>query len=203
MKSLLRLFFLTGALPAILWANDEPMSAPDAPTMDTVQEREMPMAKIREEFKPFLSTGGPSFYSFVSMYSTRDRRTSLETNKKSPVRFNIRHDFPRDAPEIVCIIADGGSGRYLERIVFLQRQKKYPGEWRKIAHFDIADSMMPWPSGYANVHTVTLTPDSILISVGILGKRGQTCGSILCRFRLKDGIYRTRDILISEVLPEK
>ena len=97
--------------------------------------------KLANKFRPDLMS--PVFL----VYRTGSRRENSERQWQSSfyyvVSVNIAKDFPKDAPEIACIIHRYGDSLYHEEIFFFQRMVKNPDSWRKIFHVDLNDSFMP------------------------------------------------------------
>ncbi|WP_418170372.1 hypothetical protein [Akkermansia sp.] len=97
--------------------------------------------KLANKFRPDLMS--PVFL----VYRTGSRRENSERQWQSSfyygVSFNIAKDFPKDAPEIACIIHRYGDSLYHEEIFFFQRMVKNPDSRRKIFHVDLNDSFMP------------------------------------------------------------
>lgn len=141
-------------------------------------------------------------FNRYSLYSSGDVRQNGHPPKSGI--FFIQDDFPEHAPEIACIIHRYGDGCYKEEIFFFQRTEKNPEKWREIFHVDLNESIMPWgdPFGGVRARLVALTPESVTIPVESV-KDGRHCGNIIFRFGLKDGIYRTKSLLISEAAPIK
>lgn len=141
-----------------------------------------------------------SAFNSYSLYSTRNGKK--DNGPSNSGIFFIQDDFPKQAPEIACIIHRYGDGFYKEEIFFFQRIEEHPERWRKIIHFNLGDSNMPWggPAGGVRVRMIALTPDSIAIPVESV-RDGKYCGDIVFRFRMKNGIYRMRALLISEAVP--
>lgn len=147
-------------------------------------------------FRPGKWDMDPSFHVFRT--TDRGKAGFKHQSKYEAVHFEVTPDFPKDAPEIVCIIRGGGSGIHSEQILFYQRQNNTPGGWSQIADFQLAKPCMPWPFGNAYVRSVTLSPGCINIAVGDHTKEQKNdYGSIVYRFRLKDGVYQTSAVLIN------
>lgn len=136
-------------------------------------------------------------FNRYSLYSSRN--ANQNGHPPNPGIFFIQDDFPEHMPEIACIIHRYGDGLYKERIFFFQRMEKRPETWRKIVHFNLSDPIMPWGGAFGGIRArlVALTPDSVAIPVESV-KDGRHCGDIVFRFRLKDGIYKSRGVVISE-----
>lgn len=152
------------------------------------------LEKLANRFYPKIMA--PVFH----VYRTGDRgRPPLK--KPYPhygVSFEIERNFPKDAPEIACIITGGGSGFFRETVLLFQRKKDNQDGWRQMAEFFLQNPEMPWYLNGAAARRILLTRNCLTITVGESGTfERKLYGRIKYSFQLEEGIYKSRSILIS------
>lgn len=171
------------------------LSPPSKITIDTTG-----LEKLANQHRPNLMA--PVFH----VYRTGDRGSPLLRKPYSyyEASFEIERNFPKDAPEIACIITGGGSGFYRETILLYQRKKDDPDGWMQMAKFYLQAPQMPWYLNGASVRRILLTENHLTIMVGESGTpEPKPYGRIKYSFQLEKGIYKSRSILISGMEDEQ